>query len=680
MASSETLRGNIGGHERALLYCSLATALWFLCLSPSGAIGVGTRRSASAGELQFSPDGKTIAYEWTIALIKPVSRMEARAVSQTAEARWCSVAEPDRIHSAKVLQWGENAKGYRIGVYVHIGFSPDSRHLAVATPRKLRIIDLRSEKHWVLNRTGEFVTSLRWIDNEEIGYVTHSNRRGEWDEIVDRAIWRQKITQEWRNRREINKERGIEGYSDSGGPKFTYGAGDFPVESWSPKGRFVVFSSSPMGGMVQLLDTQTGELRSLKKRMRVEYVSWKRDESAFVCVGDSSQALLVNSRTLEIVDFSRQFGGTFGEYAPSIFPEWTPDDRYIVANDLRLGGCLVRPQPWEIRTVGQELGRRLEVPKELLSIWVKPLGISGWLRARAPSQDYALNYDNGTLVALSQMGKFGPDRPVVSPDGTTAASGRHDGRELKIRPIRLATSQPATRSAGSGPAEKRFMAKYVEAKNQFGRKQLYVAVFNGHREKVDFLLAEGADVNGRNEGEETPLHAAAFTDNVELAELLIAKGADVNARDEFGMTPLHHAARQGYKKVAALLIDKRADVNAQAMKGGTPLHKVAEAMSRKSEERDIEMERMKPEFAGDHAGTAALLIEKGAKVNARNEYKETPLHAAAGEGYCDVGEVLISNGADVNAKDRQGDTPLSIAVDRKHEEFAKLLRKHGAGK
>jgi cytohesin len=42
------------------------------------------------------------------------------------------------------------------------------------------------------------------------------------------------------------------------------------------------------------------------------------------------------------------------------------------------------------------------------------------------------------------------------------------------------------------------------------------------------------------------LHYAAYGGHKEIAELLIAEGADVNAKDEDGVTPLHEAALWGH--------------------------------------------------------------------------------------------------------------------------------------
>ena len=56
-----------------------------------------------------------------------------------------------------------------------------------------------------------------------------------------------------------------------------------------------------------------------------------------------------------------------------------------------------------------------------------------------------------------------------------------------------------------------------------------------------------------------PLHLAARDGNWLLAVELIAEGDDVNAKDNLGRTPLHWAAESGNEAIAELLIESGAD-------------------------------------------------------------------------------------------------------------------------
>ncbi|MDB4797316.1 ankyrin repeat domain-containing protein [bacterium] len=103
-------------------------------------------------------------------------------------------------------------------------------------------------------------------------------------------------------------------------------------------------------------------------------------------------------------------------------------------------------------------------------------------------------------------------------------------------------------------------------------ESIHIATVAGHIEAVKQHLAAGADVDVKDDGESTPLHYAAFEGHKEIAELLIAEDADVNAKDKApGGTPLHNAADEGHKEVIELLIAKGADVNANSDDYGTPL-------------------------------------------------------------------------------------------------------------
>lgn len=101
---------------------------------------------------------------------------------------------------------------------------------------------------------------------------------------------------------------------------------------------------------------------------------------------------------------------------------------------------------------------------------------------------------------------------------------------------------------------------------------LALAIITGNIEIIELLLANGADVNAKMEGDITPLIISIFQENKRIVELLLANGADVNTKMDgditpLNSTPLHSAYAVGNKEIIGLLIASGADVNAK-MEGG----------------------------------------------------------------------------------------------------------------
>jgi ankyrin repeat protein len=80
------------------------------------------------------------------------------------------------------------------------------------------------------------------------------------------------------------------------------------------------------------------------------------------------------------------------------------------------------------------------------------------------------------------------------------------------------------------------------------------------------LLEAGADPN-----HESLLSRAVTRNRADLVECLLANGSDPNRLDGSGEMPLHWAVQYGYPEIAALLLENGARVNARNTRRQTPL-------------------------------------------------------------------------------------------------------------
>lgn len=95
---------------------------------------------------------------------------------------------------------------------------------------------------------------------------------------------------------------------------------------------------------------------------------------------------------------------------------------------------------------------------------------------------------------------------------------------------------------------------------------------------VEMLLAHGADVNAQRYDCNTALGVVLERFGIDeereekIAEKLIANGFDIEARDELNLTPLRKASGTGSTKIVQMLLAKGADVNAPIGRFGSALY------------------------------------------------------------------------------------------------------------
>lgn len=252
--------------------------------------------------------------------------------------------------------------------------------------------------------------------------------------------------------------------------------------------------------------------------------------------------------------------------------------------------------------------------------------------------------------------------------------------EVAVLLAERGASLVATNEYGQTPLEVADTTVGFELEAQLRRRQAAAATRLPDLDvgKLREVLGRPLSATAADEDGWTDLHYAAALNLPDLAAALLDAGADIAAplteslvlqHDRLadvgvdfdadqprmaGETPLHVAALVGAREVAALLLDRGADVDARTNDGWTPLHVAAWNES--------------PEVA-------AVLVDDGAEIGARLPDGRTPLYIAAERNAAKVAALLVDLGAEVNAKTGEGWTPLQVAESRGHREVLAILRK-----
>lgn len=171
-----------------------------------------------------------------------------------------------------------------------------------------------------------------------------------------------------------------------------------------------------------------------------------------------------------------------------------------------------------------------------------------------------------------------------------------------------------------------------------GTSALMMAAFS----RKQYILAVLADTAAP-----LTLHEAAVVGDTRRIDHLVHAAADaVHGYADGGWTALHLSAAFGHVDACSVLIDASSDVNAWSKNefANQPIH-AACAICRSPD-------------------VVAILLDRGADINARQHGGYTPLHEAAGSGDMRLLQFLVDRGADATIRDDEGKTAHELARDR----------------
>ncbi|KAJ5710457.1 natch and ankyrin domain protein [Penicillium malachiteum] len=104
-------------------------------------------------------------------------------------------------------------------------------------------------------------------------------------------------------------------------------------------------------------------------------------------------------------------------------------------------------------------------------------------------------------------------------------------------------------------------ARLISLKDNYGRRPLFWAVNQGHREMVELLLNHGARVNGKDRGSLTALHNAVTGQHKDIVILILDHGARLEDKTEHGDTPLIRAIQAHSREIIQILLEHGARVD-----------------------------------------------------------------------------------------------------------------------
>lgn len=208
----------------------------------------------------------------------------------------------------------------------------------------------------------------------------------------------------------------------------------------------------------------------------------------------------------------------------------------------------------------------------------------------------------------------------------------------------------------------------------FGITALVAATIGDQVAALDWLLAYGADVDARTGDGSTTLQAAAFLGNATVAGRLLEAGVDVSATNDNGQTVWQTLATDWETTSAvANLFDLTLD--RQTVEAGRAA--IAEMLTPHLEE--LAAEDIWLAATSGNVDAVRINVERGVEVNQRNDDGAALLTVAAIFGHDRVAALLLQAGAEVNAKNPQnGSTALHAAAFLGHAAVVQTLLAAGA--
>ncbi|XP_046567998.1 serine/threonine-protein phosphatase 6 regulatory ankyrin repeat subunit A-like [Haliotis rubra] len=177
---------------------------------------------------------------------------------------------------------------------------------------------------------------------------------------------------------------------------------------------------------------------------------------------------------------------------------------------------------------------------------------------------------------------------------------------------------------------------------------------NGHKDVVELLVNNGANLLLRNSRKNNILHTACHGGHIEVLKYVLSRNTvDINSRGNDNKTPVMVAGRRGHRDVVELLVDQRANLLLRDARSNNILHLGCQ-------EGHVDVVKY-------------VLSENVVDINSRGNNNKTPVMVAGRRGHKDVVELLVQNGAKLSLRDARGDNILHHVCSGGHVELLKYV-------
>jgi ankyrin repeat protein len=288
-----------------------------------------------------------------------------------------------------------------------------------------------------------------------------------------------------------------------------------------------------------------------------------------------------------------------------------------------------------------------------------------------------------------------PDRPRSAPATPTPSRST-----TSPTPEPAATRSPRPRAPEpTGQPDRRAGQSPLDLTRRQLNTRLIAAAWDNDVRRARRLVRAGADVNAKDETEQSAYLISTSEGHLRLLELTFRHGADVDSLDSFNGTGLIRAAERGHADIVGRLLQTDIEVDHVNRLGWTALHEAiilgdgsreyvdtVRLLVAAGADVDLPSERdgLRPlrhaESRGfDRIATTlrkALRSDRGQRIP--RTQADRRLLRAARRGDADGVAVALRHGADLESRDDKQRTPLLLSALRDHVDVARLLVALGA--